>query len=151
MHAEMLIGGEFAAGGGEPDPVVNPKTGAKILDIAGASPDQVDRAVAAATRAFGSWSRTTPAQRAALMLKLADRIEAEAADFAALEAQNCGKPFNAVLNDEMPAIVDSFRFFAGAARVVSASAAGEYLPGFTSMIAAIRWASSARSPPGTTR
>ena len=52
------------------------------------------------------------------MLKLADRIEAEGEDFAELEALNCGKPINAVKNDEMPAIVDCLRFFAGAARVM---------------------------------
>ena len=68
------------------------------------------------------------------MLKLADRIEAEAEDFAALEAQNCGKPVNAVKNDEMPAIIDCLRFFAGAGRVMPGSAAAEYMPGFTSMV-----------------
>jgi aminobutyraldehyde dehydrogenase len=134
MQAEMLIGSSFVQGAGEAEPVVSPKTGAKILDIAEATPEQVDKAVAAATTAFAGWSRTTPAQRAALMFKLADRIEAEGAAFAELEAQNCGKPLNAVKNDEMPAIVDCLRFFAGAARVVPGSAATEFLPGFTSMI-----------------
>jgi aminobutyraldehyde dehydrogenase len=134
MQAEMLIGSSFAEGAGAAEPVINPKTGAKILDIAEASSDQVDTAVKAATKAFASWSRTTPAQRAALMFKLADRIEADGAAFAELEAQNCGKPINAVKNDEMPAIVDCLRFFAGAARVVPASAATEFMPGFTSMI-----------------
>jgi aminobutyraldehyde dehydrogenase len=67
-------------------------------------------------------------------MKLADRIEAEAMEFAKLESTNCGKPLNAALNDEIPAIADVFRFFAGAARVLSGSVAGEYLPGFTSMI-----------------
>ena len=118
MQAEMLIGSELVDGAGQAEPVINPRTGAKILDIAEASPEQVDKAVAAATKAFATWSRTTPAQRAALMFKLADRIEADGAAFAELEAQNCGKPINAVKNDEMPAIVDCLRFFAGAARVV---------------------------------
>ena len=54
--------------------------------------------------------------------------------FAALEALNCGKPINAVLNDEIPAIVDCWRFFAGAVRTMPAPVAGEYLPGHTSMI-----------------
>jgi aminobutyraldehyde dehydrogenase len=134
MQAEMLIGSTFATGAGEPDPVINPRTGADIVDIAAASPEQVDKAVAAARKAFEGWSRTTPAQRSALLLKLADRIEAEAQSFAELEALNCGKPVNAVLNDEMPAIADCFRFFAGAVRAMPGSVAGEYLPGFTSMI-----------------
>ncbi|MGH6923687.1 MAG: gamma-aminobutyraldehyde dehydrogenase [Propylenella sp.] len=134
MQAEMLIGSKFARGKGEAEPVINPRTGAKIVNLKEASPEQVDQAVTAASRAFQRWSRTTPAQRAALMFKLADRIEAEAADFAALEAQNCGKPINAVKNDEMPAILDCLRFFAGAARVMPGSATAEYMPGFTSMI-----------------
>ena len=134
MQAEMLIGSKFAKGKGEAKAVLNPRTGARIVSLREASPDQVDQAVAAASMAFAGWSRTSPAQRAALMLKLADRIEAEADDFAALEAQNCGKPVNAVKNDEMPAIVDCLRFFAGAARVVPSSAAAEYMPGFTSMV-----------------
>ena len=67
-------------------------------------------------------------------MKVAERIEAEAADYARLESQNCGKPYTAVLNDEIPAIVDVFRFFAGAARTLHGALAGEYLPGFTSII-----------------
>ena len=64
----------------------------------------------------------------------ADAIEKDAAAFAALESLNCGKPINAVLNDEIPAIVDCYRFFAGAIRTLQAPVSGEYLPGFTSMI-----------------
>src|SRR5918998_1490913 len=96
--------------------------------------DQIDAAVLAADRAFTAWSRTTPAERSALLLKLADRIEAEAEAFASLEALNCGKPRYLVLRDETPAIVDCFRFFAGAVRTMQGAIAGEYLPGHTSMI-----------------
>jgi aminobutyraldehyde dehydrogenase len=134
MQSEMLIGSELVAGQGPAEPVINPKTGATIVEIAEATPDQVDRAVDAATKAFASWARTTPAQRSAMLVKLAERIEAEIDDFAALEAQNCGKPINAFKADEMPAITDCLRFFAGAARVMPGSAAAEYLPGYTSMI-----------------
>ena len=69
-----------------------------------------------------------------MLLKLADRVEADAQEFASLESRNCGKPLAAVLNDEIPAIADVFRFFAGAARAQHGALAGEYLPGFTSMI-----------------
>ena len=55
-------------------------------------------------------------------------------DFAALEALNCGKPIHAVRNDELPAIIDCYRFFAGAVRCMPGNAAGEYLAGHTSMI-----------------
>ncbi len=134
METQMLIGDKFAAGSGAPQPVNNPKTGAVIVDIPEATAADVDSAVAAAQAAFATWSRTTPAQRSGYLLKIADAIEKEAAEFAKLEALNCGKPINAVLNDEIPAIVDCYRFFAGAVRTMTGQVAGEYLPGHTSMI-----------------
>jgi aminobutyraldehyde dehydrogenase len=134
MDTEMLIGAAFEKGAEAEEAVLNPRTGATILSLAEASEAQIERAVAAAEKAFASWSRTTPAQRSAYLLKIADRIEAEAQEFAALEALNCGKPINAVLNDEIPAIVDCYRFFAGAVRSMPGQVAGEYLPGHTSMI-----------------
>ncbi len=134
MDTQMLIGSRFEAGTETPETILNPKTGETILDIPEASAAQIDAAVDAAEKAFATWSRTTPAKRSGYLLKIADRIEAEAHDFAALEALNCGKPINAVINDEIPAIVDCYRFFAGAVRCVPGNAAGEYLPGFTSMV-----------------
>jgi aminobutyraldehyde dehydrogenase len=134
MDTQMLIGSRFEAGTETPETILNPKTGETILDLPEASASQIDMAVAAAEKAFATWSRTTPAERSGYLLKIADRIEAEADGFAALEALNCGKPINAVKGDEIPAIVDCYRFFAGAVRCVPGNAAGEYLPGFTSMI-----------------
>jgi aminobutyraldehyde dehydrogenase len=130
----MLIGARMVKGEGEGDPVLNPRTGATIVAVPEAASAQVDAAVAAADAAFQKWSRTTPGERAGILLRLADRIEQNAEDLAALEALNCGKPKHAVLRDEIPAVVDVFRFFAGACRVMPGSAAGEYLPGYTSMI-----------------
>jgi len=134
MDTQMLIGADFEAGTEHEEAIFNPRTGETVLNLAEASLDQVERAVAAADKAFQTWSRTTPAERSGYLLKIADRIEAEADGFAALEALNCGKPINAVRNDEIPAIVDCYRFFAGAVRCVPASAAGEYMEGHTSMI-----------------
>ncbi len=134
MQTQMLIGSKFEAGTETEEPIFNPRTGATILSIPEASHAQIDAAVAAAEKAFQTWSRTTPGERSGYLLKIAERIEAEARAFAELEALNCGKPINAVVNDEMPAIIDCYRFFAGAVRTVPASAAGEYMRGFTSMI-----------------
>jgi aminobutyraldehyde dehydrogenase len=134
MQTEMLIGARFVKGTEQAERILNPKTGETILSLPEASAEQIDEAVAAAENAYRKWSRTTPAERAGYLLKLADRIEAEADDFARLEALNCGKPKHAILRDETPTIVDVFRFFAGACRVMPGSAAGEYLPGYTSMI-----------------
>ena len=134
MDTQMLIGSAFQDGTEADETIFNPKTGETILDLPEASQGQIEAAVAAAEKAFADWSRTTPGQRSGYLLKIADRIEAEAAEFARLEALNCGKPINAVLNDELPAIVDCYRFFAGAVRSMPAVAAGEYMPGMTSMI-----------------
>ncbi|MFJ3263480.1 gamma-aminobutyraldehyde dehydrogenase [Pseudomonas sp. NPDC086581] len=134
MQTKLLINGQFVAGEGAPLDILNPATGAVIGQIAEASEAQVDSAVRAADAAFDGWSQTAPKDRAMLLLRLADRIEEHAEELARLESDNCGKPYAAALNDEIPAIADVFRFFAGACRVLPGSAAGEYLPGFTSMI-----------------
>jgi aminobutyraldehyde dehydrogenase len=134
MDTEMLIGSRFEAGTETPEQVLNPRSGKLIEAIPEASTAQIDAAVAAAEAAFKTWSRTTPGQRSGYLLKIAAAIEDNAQGFAALEALNCGKPINAVLNDEIPAIVDCWRFFAGAVRNMSATVSGEYLPGHTSMI-----------------
>ena len=134
IDTSLLIGSSVEAGQETVEPILNPRTGALILNVAEASTTQVDRAVAAARKAFTRWSRTTPAERSAALLRIADRIEAEAEAFAALEALNCGKPINAARNDEIPAIVDCYRFFAGAVRTQHGSLAGEYMTGHTSMI-----------------
>ncbi|MCW2271978.1 Gamma-aminobutyraldehyde dehydrogenase [compost metagenome] len=134
MQTKLLINGQLVEGQGSPYAVYNPSEGAVLVNIAEASSEQVDAAVHAADQAFDAWSQTPPKERAQLLLKLADRIEAQAQTLARLESQNCGKPYQAALNDEIPAIADVFRFFAGASRCLSGSAGGEYLPGHTSMI-----------------
>ncbi len=134
IDTALLIGSAFEAGQEAKEAILNPRTGGLILDVPEASTAQVDRALAAARRAFDIWSRSTPSERSSALLRIADRIEREAQEFAALEALNCGKPINAALNDEIPAVVDCFRFFAGAVRTQHGQVAGEYLAGHTSMI-----------------
>jgi aminobutyraldehyde dehydrogenase len=134
MNTKLLVNGKLVKGKGEEQNVLNPATGKVITQVAEASEEQITAAVGAASKAFAGWAGTVPKDRATLLLKLADRIEAEGQEFAALESQNCGKPLAAALNDEIPAIADVFRFFAGACRAMHGAVAGEYLPGFTSMI-----------------
>jgi aminobutyraldehyde dehydrogenase len=134
LDTNMLIGAKFVAGADAPEAVINPRTEETIVTLPDASPAQVDAAVEAATKAFQTWSRTTPAERSALLLKLADAIDKEAEAFAVLEALNTGKPRIRMLQDEMPAVSDCFRFFAGAARNMHGAVAGEYMAGHTSMI-----------------
>ncbi|MFA1621435.1 gamma-aminobutyraldehyde dehydrogenase [Rhizobium mongolense] len=134
MDTQMLIGSRFETGTETEEHILNPKTGETVLNLPEASFGQIDAAVEAAGKAFKRWSQTTPAERSGYLLKIADAIEKDGQGFATLEALNCGKPINAVLNDEIPAIVDCYRFFAGAVRNLHGPVSGEYLPGHTSMI-----------------
>jgi aminobutyraldehyde dehydrogenase len=134
LHSELFIDGQFVRGEGEPEKVLNPATGALLIEVPEASYEQIHRAVLAANRAFDSWSDSTPQERSRALLKIADAIEARAEDFARTESLNCGKPYLRALEDEIPAIADCFRYFAGAARNMHGPLAGEYLPGHTSMI-----------------
>jgi len=134
MQKKLLVNGRLVAGQGEVEDVLNPATGKVIARIAEASGEQVDAAVRAAEAAFAGWAATPPKDRATVLFRLADRIEQDGPAFAQLESLNCGKPLAAALNDEIPAIADVFRFFAGAARTMHGAVAGEYLAGFTSMI-----------------
>ena len=99
MQTEMLIGAKFEKGTETEEQILNPKTGETILMLPEASQSQIEAAVAAAEAAFATWSRTTPAQRSGYLLKIADHIESQAREYAALESLNCGKPINAFRND----------------------------------------------------
>jgi aminobutyraldehyde dehydrogenase len=134
MNTRLLIGNELVPGEGPAEDILDPATGQVIAQVPEASPAQVAQATAAAHKAFAGWAQTVPRDRAALLLKLADAIEARAAELARLESRNTGKPYAAALADELPAIADVFRFFAGAARCMTGVVSGEYLPRFTSMI-----------------
>ncbi|MDQ1702742.1 MAG: betaine-aldehyde dehydrogenase [Frankiaceae bacterium] len=120
---------------GQTTPVLNPATGEEIAQAPDSTKEDVDRAVAAAQRAFeGGWGTTTPAERSLALLRLADTIEEHADELAELEAANAGKPIQAFKDDEIPFMVDNLRFFAGAARCMEGRAAGEYVEGYTSII-----------------
>jgi aminobutyraldehyde dehydrogenase len=134
MQTQLLIGGRLTGGEGPPETVLDAASGAAIATVASASVEQVGAAVAAAEAAFEGWAGTAPRDRALLLLRIADGLEREAAAYASLESRNTGKPLAAMLNDEMPSIADVFRYFAGACRIPQGLAAGEYLPGHTSMI-----------------
>ncbi|HEX4268665.1 MAG TPA: gamma-aminobutyraldehyde dehydrogenase [Steroidobacteraceae bacterium] len=134
MQTQMLIDGRLLGGEGPPEDILDPATGTRIAAVPAATPEQVNAAVAAAERAFAGWAATAPKDRAAALLRIADRLESDAADYALLESQNTGKPLAAMLADEIPAIADVFRFYAGACRTSVGPLAGEYLPGNTSFI-----------------
>ena len=130
-----FIDGEFVdASDGTTGEIVDPSTGRAFARAPISGPADLDRAFAAADRAFAGWGRTTPAQRQLALLKMADALEARAEEFVAAESENTGKPLALTASDELPPAVDQLRFFAGAARVLEGRAAGEYMSGMTSFV-----------------
>src|SRR4051794_28856480 len=129
-----FIDGALVDAEGDTEPVLNPATGEELAPAALSPRPDVDRAVGAARRAFESYGKTTPAERQALLLKLADVIEDNADELADLEARNAGKPLQAFKDDEIPFMADNLRFFAGAARCMDGRPGGEYLEGYTSYV-----------------
>lgn len=130
----QFIGGRALKGDEAGEVAFNPATGEELVNLASASREQVDAAVAAARQAYPIWSRMPPRERANRMLQIAERVEQLAGEFADLEMRNCGKPIGTAKAVDVGNTVDVFRFFAGAARTLHGLPAGEYRPGYTSML-----------------
>ncbi|MHB8329947.1 MAG: aldehyde dehydrogenase family protein, partial [Acidimicrobiales bacterium] len=130
---EHFVGGAFCAGGDGVTSVVDPSTTEVIAEVPRGGPDEVDAAVNAAAGAFTGWAATSPGERSAALLAMAQAVEDHAEDLIALESLNVGKPLSG-MPDEIAFAVDNLRFFAGGARFLEGRAAGEYLTGYTSML-----------------
>jgi 1-pyrroline dehydrogenase len=113
--------------------ILNPATAEVIEQVPAGTVDDVDAAVETAKAALPDWVDSTPAERAEILLKLAELLDANAEELARIESRNVGKPL-AYARDEMPICSDNLRFFAGAARLLEGKSAGEYMRGYTSMI-----------------
>ncbi|MBI3287688.1 MAG: gamma-aminobutyraldehyde dehydrogenase [Chloroflexi bacterium] len=137
MEYRLWIDGKWVdSQGGGRMAILNPASEEKIAEVVDASRADVDRAVQAARTAFydGRWSKKTPGERSRILLRLADLLEARAQEFARVESENTGKPYQYVsLGADMPFIIDNLHFFAAAARDVHGSHAGEFMPGYTSI------------------
>ncbi|HLU74690.1 MAG TPA: gamma-aminobutyraldehyde dehydrogenase [Nonomuraea sp.] len=135
VRLQNYVNGEFVdAKSGRFSDVIDPCTGEAYLQAPISGPEDVDAAYAAAAAAFESWSDTTPGERANLLLKVADAIEARAEEINEAECLNTGKPRARMAEDETPVAADHFRFFAGAARTLEGPTAGEFLADHTSLI-----------------
>ncbi len=113
---------------------LDPATGQVLGEAPRSGRVDVELAVGAASDAFVTWRRTTPAQRQRAMLDLADLVEANAEELLECEVRNTGKPRSLTRELELLPCVDQLRFFAGAARVLQGMASAEYATGFTSSI-----------------
>jgi len=114
--------------------VTDPVAGHPYASAPLSGPEDVDRAMQAAARAFESWGQTTPSERQLALLRIADDLEKRAEEVVGVESRNTGKPIALTLSEEIPPMVDQIRFFAGAARVLEGKSAGEYMSGFTSFV-----------------
>jgi betaine-aldehyde dehydrogenase len=130
-----FIGGEYRPSRGERTiDIISPVTGQTVATAPVSTAADVSDAYAAASAAFETWRDTTPSQRQAALLRIADAIEARADEFVHLEAENTGKPYALTASEEVPPMVDQIRFFAGAARVLEGRASTEYMAGHTSWV-----------------
>ena len=137
MEHKLWIDGKWTdSRGGGMMAVENPATGKKIAEVVDSSPEDVNLAVKAASKAFrdGRWSRLVPSERSKAIWRLGDLLEKHAEAFAKLESENTGKPYKFLsLGADVAFSIDNLHFFAGAARDTSGSHAGEYWAGYTSM------------------
>ncbi len=95
---------------------VNPATGEVHATIPASGPEDVEAAVAAARAAFPAWSSTSVEQRADVLDAIADGLEEQINELAALESSDAGKPIALARTIDIPRAIRNFRFFAGAAR-----------------------------------
>jgi betaine-aldehyde dehydrogenase len=138
VTSELLknfVNGEYvAAAGNETTAVVDPSTGEEYARAPVSGRRDVEAALRAAAGAFETWRDTTPAERSLALLRMADAVQARAEEIVAAECRNTGKPVGLTMDEEIPPLVDEIRFFAGAARILQGTSAGEYMAGHTSVL-----------------
>ena len=130
-----FVNGEYAAAAAsQTSAVVDPSTGEEYARAPVSGPADVEAALRAAAGASEDWRGTTPAERSLALLRMADAVQARAEEIVAAECRNTGKPVGLTMAEEIPPLVDELRFFAGAARILQGTSAGEYLTGHTSVL-----------------
>ncbi|WP_411095531.1 gamma-aminobutyraldehyde dehydrogenase [Streptomyces sp. 021-3] len=131
----QFIAGELRRGtSGTSHTVVDPATGRPVHTYELAGTDDVDAAVAAARAAYPGWSRATPGERSDALHAFAAVLGERAEEFVQAESLQCGKPLKLSREFDVPGTVDNAAFFAGAARHLQGSSAGEYSGDHTSYV-----------------
>ena len=120
----LLIDGQWVdSASGKTFATINPATEEVIAQVAEGDREDIDRAVRAARQAFesGPWSRMDARDRGRLMYRLADRIEEELEELAALESMDNGKPIRDSRSADLPLVIDCLRYYAGYADKIHGS------------------------------
>ena len=132
---KMIVDGkEVESASGQRTQVINPANEKVVGSVPKGTAEDVDRAVTAARKAFKKWSRLTPGERGALLNKLADQLDKDLQRLAEMETSQTGKPHKLTVNSDLPFANDNIRFMAAQARVLEGTSAGEYAPGYTSIV-----------------
>jgi betaine-aldehyde dehydrogenase len=123
---QLFIDGQWVdAASGKTFETPNPATGATLAEVAEGDKEDIDKAVAAARRAFeGKWSKMSARDRGRLIYKLAQLIESRTQELAALETADNGKPIKESTYIDIPGVVENFEYFAGWATKIE----GETIP-----------------------
>ena len=133
-----FIGGKWVAPvKGQYFDVITPISGKVYTQAARSTAEDIELALDAAHAIADAWGKTAPATRANILLQIADRIEANLETIAYAETVDNGKPIRETLAADIPLAADHFRYFATRRPWPTTSTS--------------RWASSARSSPGTSR
>jgi aldehyde dehydrogenase len=119
---DNYIGGEWRAPkAGKYFDNISPITGQPVCEIARSDASDVEAALDAAHAAKEAWGRTSPAERAQILNKIADRIETNLEKLATAETWDNGKPIREAMAADLPLAIDHFRYFAGAIRAQEGS------------------------------
>ncbi|KAL6182408.1 hypothetical protein ACLB2K_043830 [Fragaria x ananassa] len=115
-HTKLLINGQFVdSASGKTFPTYDPRTGEVIAHVAEGDAEDINRAVAAARKAFdeGPWPKMSAYERSRILLRFADLVEKHSEELAALETWNNGKPFVQASQAELPMVVRLLHYYAG--------------------------------------
>lgn len=137
MNAQPILGtfvGGERRGSGAVQDLVNPATNEVFGQIVQSSLEDLDVAVRSARAAQRAWGEQTPGARARVLLRLADLLERDAIELSNLEVEERGVPFTTIHDGEIPFAADNIRFFAGAARSLDGTGAGQFSDGYTSVL-----------------
>ena len=119
---ENWINGAYAApANGQYFSNPSPVTGQHLCEVARGTAPDIEKALDAAHAAFPSWGKTSAADRANILNKIADRIEANLEAIAVIETIDNGKPIRETMAADLPLVIDHFRYFAGCIRAQEGS------------------------------
>ena len=129
----LFIGGERVETGANID-VMNPATGDTLTEVPVAGRDEIDAAVAAARRAFGEYRSRSGSQRAKLLWSLSTLVDENAAQLAAIEVLDNGKPLGEAVAVDVALAAEIFRYYAGCAATLEGAITSNSVPGMLSLV-----------------